>query len=65
MLSLLQNNYLQHIIREYKRTPRVALKREVVILLLDLYIKVTALQRIVKVVNYPVKYNIKIIINDI
>ena len=64
-LSLLQNNYLQRIIRGYKYTPRIALKRKAIILSLNLYIKVTVLQKAIKVVNYPVKYDIKIIVNNI
>ena len=50
--------------KEYKRTPKVALKRETAILLLDLYIKVTALQRAVKVINYLIKRDIKTVINN-
>ena len=64
-MSLLQNNYLQHIIKGYKRTLRIALKREAAISLLNLYIKVTALQRAVKVINYSIKHNIKTVVNDI
>ena len=64
-MSLLQNNYLQHIIGGYKYTPRIALKREAAILLLNLYIKATALQRVVKVINYPTKCDIKIAVNNI
>ena len=64
-MSLLQNNYLQYIIGGYKYIPRVALEREIVILLLDLYVKVTTLQRIIKIINYPIKHYIKIIINNI
>ena len=49
----------------YKYTPRAALEREVAILLLNLYIKITALQRAAKIINYPVKRDIKIVINNI
>ena len=49
----------------YKGTPRVALEREAAILLLNLYIKVIVLQRAVKVINYPVKCDIKKAVNDI
>ena len=49
----------------YKCTLRVALKRKAAILLLNLYIKVMALQRVMKVVNYPIKRDIKMIIDDI
>ena len=45
--------------------PRAALKREIAILLLNLYIKVIVLQRVVKIINYPVKRNIKTVINNI
>ena len=62
---MLQNNYLQRIIWEYKRTTRVALERKIAILLLNLYIKVTVLQRIVKVINYPVERDIKTAVNNI
>ena len=65
MLSLLQNNYLQYIIRGYKYTPKVALKKKITILLLNLYIKVIVLQKVVKVINYPIKRDIKTIINNI
>ena len=65
MLSLLQNNCLQRIIRGYKYIPRVALEREVTILLLNLYIKVTVLQRVIKVINYSIKRNIETAINNI
>ena len=65
MLSLLQNNYLRRITGGYKRIPRVALKRDAAILLLNLYIKATALQKAVKVINYPVKRDIKTVINNI
>ena len=59
------NNYLQYIIGGYKCTLRIALKRKVTILSLNLYVKVTVLQRVVKVINYPVKHNIKIAVNNI
>ena len=65
MLSLLQNNYLQRIIKKYKCIPRVALKRKVIILLLNLYVKATALQRAAKIVNYLIKRDIKTVINNI
>ena len=65
MLSLLQNNYLQYIIGRYKYTPRAALERDVVILSLNLYIKVIILQRAVKVVNYPIERDIKMVVNNI
>ena len=51
--------------RRYKRTPKVALKKEAAISPLNLYIKVMALQRTVKVVNYPVKRDIKMAVNNI
>ena len=51
--------------RRYKRTPRVALKREAAILLLNLYIKATVLQRVIKVINYPIKRDIKTAVNNI
>ena len=49
----------------YKRTPRVALEREAAILLLDLYIKAAALQRVIKIINYPVERDIKTAVNNI
>ena len=49
----------------YKRTPRVTLERKAAILLLNLYIKVTVLQRAVKIVNYFVKRDIKTAVNNI
>ena len=64
-MSLLQNNYLQRVIGRYKHTPRVAFKMEAAILLLNLYIKVTALQRVVKIINYLIKRDIKTVINNI
>ena len=51
--------------RGYKRIPKIILEREITILLLNLYIKVTVLQRTVKVINYPVKYDIKKVVNNI
>ena len=65
MLSLLQNNYLRRIAGRYKYIPKVTLKREAAILLLDLYINIRVLQRIVKIINYHIKRNIKIVINNI
>ena len=64
-MSLLQNNYLQYIIRGYKRIFKAAFEREVAILLLNLYIKVMVLQRVAKVGNYPIKRDIKIVVNNI
>ena len=64
-MSLLLNNYLQRIIGGYKRTPRVTLERKTAILPLNLYIKVIVLQRAAKVINYPIKRDIKIVINNI
>ena len=49
----------------YKRTPKAALEREITILLLNLYIKATALQKAVKVINYPVERDIKTAVNNI
>ena len=49
----------------YKRTPRAAFEREAAISLLNLYVKATALQKTVKVINYPVKRDIKTAINNI
>ena len=60
-----QNNCLRRITGGYKRTPRAALEREAAISPLDLYVKATALQRAVKVVNYPVKRDIKTAVNNI
>ena len=51
--------------RGYKYISRVALKREITILLLNLYIKVTVLQRVAKISNYLIKCNIKMVINNI
>ena len=59
LLDLLQNNCLRRIIGGYKRYPRAALERETVIAPLNLYVKVTALQRAAKVANNPVKDNMK------
>ena len=49
----------------YKCTLKVALKREAAILLLNLYIKVTVLQKAAKIINYPVERDIKTAINNI
>ena len=49
----------------YKCIPRIALKRKAVILLLDLYIKVTVLQRAVKIINYLIERDIKTAVNNI
>ena len=65
MLSILQNNYLQYIIRRYKYIPKVTFEREIAILLLNLYVKATILQRVVKIINYPVKRDIKTAVNNI
>ena len=51
--------------REYKYIPRIALERKVAILSLNLYIKVMVLQRAVKVINYPIKRDIKTAVNNI
>ena len=59
LLNLLQNNCLRRIIGGYKRYPRVALERKTVIAPLNLYIKVTALQRAAKIANNPIKDNIR------
>ena len=64
MLSLLQNNCLRRIIGGYKRIPRIDIERKTSILLY-LYVKATALQRVIKFINYPVKRNIKTAVNDI
>ena len=65
LLNLLQNNYLRHNTGGYKRYLRVALEREVTIAPLNLYIKVTAIQRAAKIANIPVKSDIKRVINNI
>ena len=49
----------------YKYTPRAVLERKAAISSLNLYIKVTVLQKVIKVVNYPVKHDIKIAVNNI
>ena len=51
--------------RGYKYILRITLKRKAAILLLNLYIKVILLQRAIKVINNPIKRDIKTVINNI
>jgi len=58
LLDKLQNQYLRRITGAYKRTLRAAMEREAVVLLLDVYIDTTAIQRAATVQGHLVEKDI-------
>ena len=58
-LAKLQNKCLCRTIGAYRRTLQAALKREAVVLLLDVYIDITAMQRVATVQSHLVEKKIR------
>ena len=58
-LAKLQNKYLCRTTGAYRRTPRAILKRKAVVLLLDIYIDTTAMQRAATVQSHLVEEKIR------
>ena len=58
-LTKLQNKYLYKTIGAYRRTPRAILKRKAVILPLDIYIDIMAIQRATTVQSHSVEEKIR------
>ena len=59
LLAKLQNKCLYRTIGAYKRTPQVILKHKAAVLLLDIYIDTTAIQRTATVQSHPVEEKIR------
>ena len=57
-LAKLQNKCLYRTIGAYRRIPRAILKREAAVLLLNIYINTTAIQKAATVQSHPVEENI-------
>ena len=57
-LKKLQNQCLYRITRAYKKTPRAVIKCKAAVPLLDIYIEVTAMQRVTTVQDHLVEKKI-------
>ena len=58
-LAKLQNKYLYRTTGAYRRTPQATLEYEAAVLLLDIYINITAMQRAVIVRSHSVEKKIR------